>query len=234
MVFGRAASLGMWVRLLPFIEQDMVFDEFDYSQVAYSTYNLEVAARCPMHVLLCPSGSQELSAQSKQADIGARTTHYYGISGPIGTNPATGETYEVYRSGAITGPGRWGNISQEGFFPYSKTIKFRDAKDGLSNTIAVGEISWDDFTGYRTWNSSTYWGGGTHLVTFTTKNVFQSWPINSINNGLHNNGPFGSEHPGGANFCLGDGSVQFLSETIDMNLWVGLASCSGNEVVTMP
>ena len=44
---------------------------------------------------------------------------------------------------------------------------------------------------------------------------------------MMNNGSFirpGSEHSGGANFGLGDGSVKFLSDTIDANTFALLGS----------
>ena len=40
-----------------------------------------------------------------------------------------------------------------------------------------------------------------------------------------------SRHPGGVNGCLGDGSVRFVSETIDLTVWRSLASVCGGEVV---
>ena len=40
-----------------------------------------------------------------------------------------------------------------------------------------------------------------------------------------------SNHPGGANALLGDGSVRFVSETIDLLTWRAVGTCSGGEVV---
>ena len=45
---------------------------------------------------------------------------------------------------------------------------------------------------------------------------------------------FGSQHPGGANFLLGDGSVTFLSETIDTTLYSRLGNIRDGNPVTIP
>ena len=47
-----------------------------------------------------------------------------------------------------------------------------------------------------------------------------------------NNLPFASFHPGGANFCLGDGGVRFVSEDIDAFAYLAYGSRNGGEVVS--
>lgn len=44
--------------------------------------------------------------------------------------------------------------------------------------------------------------------------------------------PFGSFHPGGVNFCRGDGSVSMLRDDMDMSLLLALASRNGGEVIS--
>jgi len=44
-------------------------------------------------------------------------------------------------------------------------------------------------------------------------------------------GFFGSRHAGGANFVLCDGSVHFISENIDPELFVALCTIDGGESV---
>ncbi|MBI1325725.1 DUF1559 domain-containing protein [bacterium] len=41
-----------------------------------------------------------------------------------------------------------------------------------------------------------------------------------------------SRHPGGVNACFGDGSVRFVKDTIEEQVWVGLNSISGGEVIS--
>jgi prepilin-type processing-associated H-X9-DG protein len=40
-----------------------------------------------------------------------------------------------------------------------------------------------------------------------------------------------SQHPGGVNLCLADGSVRFVSQTIQLTTWQGLCSPDGGEVL---
>ena len=45
---------------------------------------------------------------------------------------------------------------------------------------------------------------------------------------------FTSNHTGGVNFAMTDGSVQFISNTIDPNLYRALATRAGGEVAQLP
>ncbi len=59
--------------------------------------------------------------------------------------------------------------------------------------------------------------------------------IDRVANGVKfNHLPFGSYHPGGVMFAIGDGSVHFISESIDYDLYRGLSTKAGGEVVTLP
>ena len=40
-----------------------------------------------------------------------------------------------------------------------------------------------------------------------------------------------SHHPGGINTLIGDGSVHFIKDTINLRIWIGINSIAGNEVV---
>jgi prepilin-type processing-associated H-X9-DG protein len=45
---------------------------------------------------------------------------------------------------------------------------------------------------------------------------------------------FRSRHPGGVHFCLADGSVRFLRDSIAHNLYRALSTKNGREAVTPP
>jgi hypothetical protein len=44
-------------------------------------------------------------------------------------------------------------------------------------------------------------------------------------------GAYGSQHTGGAQFCLGDGSARFINQSIDLTVFRGLGTRHGSEVV---
>ncbi len=224
---GGNGTISYLCRLLPFIEQQPLYDQISYA--GNYTNNLPLAEN-RIVTFLCPSCSQEESLRS--AEDGCYTTHYYGNSGPIGTNPLTNEEYE--RDTSREGSGSFGEYAVEGVFALRSTLRFRDIKDGTSNTIGIGEVAWDKYPFYRAWTRGLYWYNGVALLS--TKN--HRWPINAGKDGTltmkFNNGGYGSEHPGGMNVGMMDGSVKFVSETIDMNIYRSAASRGAGEPTTLP
>lgn len=112
--FGPGTSpetrLSWMVALLPYVEQDALYKQFDVAQ-GYAG-NLP-AARTPVKVFLCPTGTGE------PADA---VTHYVALSG-IGRDAA----------------GRPAGAAGNGFMGYDRLTAMATIKDGASNTIALME-----------------------------------------------------------------------------------------------
>ncbi|HVJ69080.1 MAG TPA: DUF1559 domain-containing protein [Caulifigura sp.] len=168
---------------------------------------------------LCPSAPIELSQTSldKVDDKHSWTTHYYGIMGPRGGKPGGGE----YR--LLSGFGPFGD---QGLLSVESRKRHADITDGASNTFVVGEISWVGANGYRTWvrgvNGNPI-GGCKNVSTSIGETSYE-------NNGLgFNDISLGSEHSGGTQVLMGDGSVRLLSDTIDLVTYKAAASIDGNE-----
>jgi prepilin-type processing-associated H-X9-DG protein len=119
--------------------------------------------------------------------------------------------------------------------------KLMAASDGLSNTLMVGE-----YTSTTTTRRATFWAftyasynqssagpesrlyGKPYGANTSDRNGCQGTP------GLYGDQPckraFNSGHSGGANWVLGDGSVRYISYSVDMNQLMNMATMAGGEV----
>lgn len=151
--------------------------------------------------------------------------------GPNGINPYNNDT--AYESigldsgfGVCCTQGAFGQATKSGNNAIPTKNSLASMDDGTSNTYMLGEFSWSKYPYWRPWIRGWYSDTrGTLLLT--AKNVRN--PINSNIADFWNDGSFGSNHPGGAQFAMGDGSVQFVNETIDMVLYRAMASRNGGE-----
>lgn len=103
-------------------------------------------------------------------------------------------------------------VGSETVWPGGKGTAFRDILDGVSNTIAIVE---NHHTGIR-------WTEPRDL-----KFDNMDWQINGTSQWCK----ISSLHPGGVNVALADGSIRFVSETIDQELLRSLISSQGGEPI---
>jgi type II secretory pathway pseudopilin PulG len=152
---------------------------------------------------------------------------------PGSTTPIAGTPYTVAKDGPDA---RWGIFGR-----VNVSTKFAEIKDGLSNTIWTGELQrLHTIGGGVTAQGLSHdgWAVGGDATGFSTGVMA---PIGSSNppawTGLMNNGLFqspGSEHPNGANFGIADGSVMFLSTTLDPNIFALMGSMADKMAVSLP
>jgi prepilin-type N-terminal cleavage/methylation domain-containing protein/prepilin-type processing-associated H-X9-DG protein len=233
---------GWTVFILPYIEQNALFRNYDFTKAYTDVVNATVG-NTKVASYQCPSGPQLLSGNSSEvaAGITNASTHYYGVMGPAGAaNPSNytinGTTYS-YTVGSAGGNGAWtphGILSHfqhtTGSVSTNRIVRFADVTDGLSNTLLIGEISKAlPLSGgnnhFRSWVRGNNGGSG---VTKCVTNPLNATFYNGSTN--FNEISFMSNHTGGVNFALGDGSVKFLRDSIDMNAYRAAASMNGGEV----
>jgi prepilin-type N-terminal cleavage/methylation domain-containing protein/prepilin-type processing-associated H-X9-DG protein len=243
-------GLSWHVNILPFIEQDNLFKRFDTTTVnpshtAANRNNPHGLQKIPIYQ--CPSAllfeqafgaphntngpSDYIPAGSGNA---AAIPHYYGVNGPRGTNPTSGQPYPV---GSATHEGV--PAARSGVFQRDAAVRMTGITDGTSNTMMVAEMSWYSAvygTRYRSWvrGGEEYAGvvAGRPAFVVSGRNVTNA--INSIFTANlivpYNDMPFGSQHTGGMNACFADGSVRFMPQTIDMATYRAFASRDGGEI----
>jgi prepilin-type N-terminal cleavage/methylation domain-containing protein/prepilin-type processing-associated H-X9-DG protein len=223
------------VYLLPYLEQEALFREFDLSPGSFTSgpgqAGRNAVAFNRVAVYLCPSARTEKMLLNTPNNVNTPelingqppyTTHYYGVMGPGGTNPATGAPY------GFRNTTEYGGFGTQGVFECNSRTRIADVTDGTSNTLLVGEVSWvHPVVGsrYRSWMRGCEQGGNNWIAG--CRNVVSS--INTPDIATFNNIAFGSQHPGGANFVLCDGSVRFVSENINLGVYKAAASRNGGE-----
>jgi type II secretory pathway pseudopilin PulG len=245
-------NLSWLVLALPYIGQEALFREFDLSTNYADATNVPLM-KSRVGVLLCPSQAKYVhSGMTTGIEVGAFTTHYYGVQGPRSVdgevNPATDAAYEVMPPPYPTGHPKY---SAQGVIGYNLRQNLSTIADGTSHTLLVGELSWqragegvdlgDDQLGgplpqFRAWSRGT---NENSRVTYGVKNVV--YPLNAkeyerLAAGFRNlpDVSFGSEHrPGGAHFAFGDGSVRYVSETTSIVVYKAAASRNGGETLTL-
>jgi prepilin-type processing-associated H-X9-DG protein len=129
-------------------------------------------------------------------------------------------------------------------------VRFADVTDGLSNTVAVGEVTvsqnvtpantadanFPAWIGRNVGTSSTSSCNGFYRQPALKLAEGGSFPLNMWRTAPANTqsaAAFSSQHPGGANFLLGDGSTRFVRDSVAPANYTAAASRNGNETLTL-
>jgi len=114
----------------------------------------------------------------------------------------------------------------DGVFFLNSRIRYRDIRDGSTNTLFFGEkfqtpadLNWMSGTRSSLRNTGSKPNGLPAMREFRNANL-QEIPDDLKDPDVV--GGFGSWHTGGAQFALGDGSIRFLSERIDKLVYESL------------
>ena len=234
-VFPPGAFYGLnrgsiMMRLLPYIEQQALYDQFDFktntdTQAAANSYELGGTV---ISVYVCPS-------DSSRGKIGSKAVHNYTASqGPTPHHGNSGCWCENNWNEYTPEPQVW----EEGVFhgPFTRDplcTSVADCRDGLSNTIYFGEVipecSQHNGNGWA-WTNNGQGFGHTHIpLNYDTCQTTGDYCNQKCNWSTEKG--YRSRHPGGAMFLLGDGSVHFISESIDHWNYQRLGNKADGEVV---
>ncbi len=207
---------------LPFLEQQPLYGAVNLLLRIEDQANQTVRLT-PVAGYVCPSdrntGRFTLTRADGSAIVDAQTNSYaanYGRGGEIADDPDVGN----------------------GLFVRNLIIAIRDITDGTSNTFAVGErgsiltrTAWAGVVqdgvctvspGSPT-HSTSVEEGGVQTLAHTGSSV--------VNGPDADPDDFFSAHAAGAYFLMGDGAVKFIKQTINTEVYRGLSSRNGGEVI---
>jgi len=222
-----ALNHNAWVSLAPFYEQQAIYQAYNFRRAgctylrntsrampggAVAPENVAVAAQI-VPVFRCPSDTWDI--RTKQS------TAYSADGSAANRSIRTNYDFSAYRT--VWSFNWWPGLTDRRYkylFSTNTCSNVADVTDGTSNTVAVNETvhnvidgdcagwgfrGWvasgvDISPGINQWQCPVLGGWYTGDRTIRQGQLF-SWGLG------------GSLHPGGANSCMADGSVRFLSQT---------------------
>jgi prepilin-type processing-associated H-X9-DG protein len=208
----NTTSINAWALILPFMEQMNVYKKWDFRLNIDHANNVE-AKKSPVAGYFCPSRPRNI---------------YPLVSGnnAMGDYALSSGTSNVHYSPPIT--------SFKGIFNTDSRCGFQDITDGSSNTAAVGEkrIS-NTASQYPKINMNTHYRWGYHGLRSMNFQMNKDVVINGTETWNDTYANFGSDHPGGGNFLVADGSVRFLAETIEFATYQNFGDKADGKVLKL-
>jgi prepilin-type N-terminal cleavage/methylation domain-containing protein len=229
-------QMAWTVLLLPFYEQQTLYDQFNFNRGSWNAFNrITLVQGVRIKALICPNLTTKADSYSvfvttpDESNVSA--LHYHAVLGPNGPTAAgPNEPYQVQGVDAGFGfcaaQGAFGQAIVSGPNVVPANNPLRTFTDGTSNTLLLGEMAWPKYLYWRPWTRGYHFDTRGTLL-YASKNVKN--PINSKFSDPWNDASFGSLHPTGCMFSRADASIHFVRQNIDMVTYRGLASRDGGE-----
>lgn len=237
-----------FVRILPFIEQQNFYDQWDLS-ASYQAHPPEVTSRV-VQTYICPTRRSVAEANSGggtedvlitlpcgcggwfQVDVvGGATGDYAGNHGDLSPG-SVGGAADFYWGGNGTGViiSSRSKEHSDGSLSWIDRIRFADVHDGTTHTILAGELHvFHDQLNQIPYNGPIY--NGQDLSAFARI----GGPGVPLSQGATDPGPtilgFGSWHPGVCNFVMVDGSTHSINNSLDTVTLGRLCNRDDGEVI---
>jgi prepilin-type N-terminal cleavage/methylation domain-containing protein/prepilin-type processing-associated H-X9-DG protein len=232
------------IDLLPFIEQDALFRTYNFQKVNTDAANT-VFCQTPVKSYVCPSDINQnllIKPESGNASTTYMTASYRAMSGVGDVNSTGGNNFtdgngffdinSLDMQFSQRGPMHITGVkTADGVLLHQETIAH--IIDGTSNTILASEYSTKTHP-----SRTTFWA-----YSYTSYNQSSAIPSSfalipdydycnsNLTGGNACKRAFASFHANGMNAVLCDGSVRFITQSINITTWEALGTIAGSELV---
>jgi prepilin-type N-terminal cleavage/methylation domain-containing protein/prepilin-type processing-associated H-X9-DG protein len=253
-------GISWWVGILPYLEQNALYDTLDQTSAhcgwaVLNVANGRAADGVVISPMLCPTS--RLPQMSKVGSFELTRPSYLGIAGATdgAGDPYTDASFPESRVSLCCVPAD-GPLAASGLLIPNRNVRIAEITDGSSNTLMAGEVS--DFANDAAGNNVSVDGSfpnGWLMGTLAagTPNSYHPrfsppsynittirYPVGTRDATLPGikwnqpNHPLISSHPGGAMVAYADASVSFLSQTANLRMLKQLATRDDGQVVHRP
>ena len=232
-LYTKMVEAGMWVPpQMGGGANGVNVDSVPGSEIAGITALSDLCKTAKLNFYMCPS-----DVLPERDNDNYYKTNYCGNMGPIVGTVTTCASADA-KGDKQTGVFMFANDNNTTWSNGLHSIT-----DGTSNTIMAGEVTVSENVKQASTNDSRYpiWPGGNNnggcsgtaaagaTLRFVDTNYFINRKV-----GVESNSSFGSKHPGGAQFVLGDASVRFITENISMVIYRAAGTRDGGEAEQLP
>jgi prepilin-type N-terminal cleavage/methylation domain-containing protein/prepilin-type processing-associated H-X9-DG protein len=236
------------VFLLPYLEQQAIYDRFDRNSAAADVMTGNNAC-CPPTTSLgklvgdpVASGNAQLSLEvisnllcpSDDGEIWLPVAGVYSAA----TGYGGAKTNYDFSTDTSHNCKHWQSQPENNRRMFGENTQFRDkdVTDGLSSTVAVAETMRTVYNGQATAWAYRGWVMVGIDLGWNLINVY-TWPgiiADPDRARLRSRSFAGSMHGDGANMLMADGAVHYLTEDIEKPILQAISTMAGEEVVTLP
>lgn len=227
------------IQLLPYLEEQALYESYDFREFNEAPANQRVREAW-VTTYWCPADAPEPELSVPESGPAGRFAMKLGYrpgSYRAMTGRSEGRSF-LDSSAFLTYPRQWrGAIHTVGVRGFGHESP-RTIRDGLAQTLMIGESSSSTGPGWQTLWAYSYSHYSLSAATPQSRVLIGDYDkcvaLGGSGSSLPCRRGWGSKHGGGMNFLTCGGSVQFVGDDLDPELFAKLATIDGRESVELP
>lgn len=241
-------SISPHVRLLPYLDRGPLYDQIDLNEDEVNRHGVpptssrnESMLTQQVPVFVCPSDNVTVGSTNYRANFGVGPAERSWSRKPntsgaflLGRGLAASSFDDGLSNTAFFSEKLVGDGNQEQYTPWRDFAEIEFPMKTLDDVDALCRVPAGTEPDHDSWGGSSWLFGGyrqtwyNHVFGPNSKRADCAHGSVDGGRGAHTARSF---HAGGVNVCMGDESVRFVNENIDLNVWRALATRKGGDSI---